>query len=462
MQDKVYAFVEKLNMIQDKDKVIVGISGGADSVCLLFVLLELRKRIPFSITAVHVNHRIRVEADADAAFVRELCEEYEIPCHFYEYDVKAIAEKEHLSEEESGRKVRREAFEQTMRETGANKIALAHHQNDNAETLLLNLARGTGLQGLCGILPINGPYIRPLLCVSRDEIERFLAGKRISYCTDSTNESDAYARNRIRNRVIPYLEQEINPAVVCHIDRTIGQIRSAWEYMEGQKHIYEEQCVKSSELGYIVNKDAFCEVPEVLQAFIIKDVLTKAAGQAKDIEAVHLQLVQELMDRQVGRKLDLPYDISATRTYEGVRIEKKGTFESKIVPHMLEPKMGKDISVYMAGKRITYSLLQKGKEPDQEMENSGIKTFDYDIIKGSLMLRTRESGDTIFLGPGGTQKLKSFFVNQKVPQKQREETLLLAEGSQILWVDGFRTDMRYRVTENTKNILRIQIEKGEK
>ena len=200
MLTKVKNYAEKYQMFSSEDCIIAGISGGADSVCLLLVLLELQKEIGFGIVAVHVNHGLRgAEADADEAFVKQLCKEYGIPLETYCADVAMIANERKQSTEEAGREVRRECFEQARVKYSGTKIALAHHQNDNAETFLFRLARGTGLKGLGGMIPVKEQFVRPLLCLSRGEIEEYLQEHDISYCTDASNESDEYARNRIRN-----------------------------------------------------------------------------------------------------------------------------------------------------------------------------------------------------------------------------------------------------------------------
>ena len=459
MLNKVAAFIKKMNMIQENDKVIVGISGGADSVCLLFVLLELQNQIPFTITGVHINHGIRREAATDEAFVRALCERQGVPCDFYMEDVKRIAAEKKMTEEEAGRLVRREAFEKTRERVGGNKIALAHHQNDNAETLLLNLARGTGLRGLCGILPVNDSYIRPLLCVSREEIELFLKERGIAYCVDKTNLSDDYTRNRIRNHVVSYLQEEVNPATVSHINATMRQLHAVQEYLDEQMHIYQEKCVKCEESGYIVMEDVFFQMPSILKPLLIQDLLATIAGQAKDIEAIHLKLVEELFEKQVGRQLDLPYEICAKKVYDGVWLGKAKIFPAAQEYVFLEPEQGVTKELIFKDMRISYTLLKKEETGGNEEENSGTKAFDYDIMNKSLVIRTRESGDAIFLGAGGTQKLKSFFVNQKIPQQQRGQIPLLVTGNQVLWIYGYRVDPRYRITEKTKTILKIRIEK---
>ena len=180
------------------------LSGGADSVCLFFVLLKLQREIRFSLAAVHVNHGLRgADADADEQFVKELCEKYNVPLEISRIDLESIAKKRKQSLEEAGRDVRRETFVRVMLQYSGNRIALAHHQNDNAETMLWNLARGTGLHGLGGIHPVNGQWIRPILCLNRQEIEAYLKEENQTYCTDLTNLETIYTRNKLRHQVIP-------------------------------------------------------------------------------------------------------------------------------------------------------------------------------------------------------------------------------------------------------------------
>ena len=231
--EKVRAYMEKQHMISAEDHIIAGISGGADSVCLFFVLLDLRDRMGIPFTAVHVNHGLRGEAaDRDEEFVRELCGQYGIPLEVFRVDLESISKKRKQSLEECGRNIRRDAFEQVCAKYGGTKIALAHHQNDNAETLLWNLARGTGLAGMGGIRPVNGRYIRPLLCLDRNEIEDLLRQREQGYCTDDTNSDTEYTRNKLRHLVIPVLEKEVNFQAVRHMNEVMEQLREVRDYME--------------------------------------------------------------------------------------------------------------------------------------------------------------------------------------------------------------------------------------
>ena len=240
MEKKILNFIEKYHMLQKEDKVIAGISGGADSICLLFVLLRLKEKIGFDVIAVHVNHGLRGEsAKRDERFTETFCREWNIPCIVYHENVKEIAVQKKLSVEEAGRLVRRKAFEEVRVRYGGTKIALAHHQNDNAETMLLNLARGTGIRGLSGIRPVNGYMIRPLLGINRKEIEYYLKEHQLSYCEDETNAGDEYTRNRIRHQILPMLEEQVNRQAVRHMNETMEQLNQIRDYLERE---IEEHC----------------------------------------------------------------------------------------------------------------------------------------------------------------------------------------------------------------------------
>lgn len=448
MLKKVEAYVAKWHMLEKGDKVIVGVSGGADSVCLLFVLLEFQKKLPFELTVVHVHHGIRgAEADADEKYVRQLCEKLGLSyvCEYVKAHEFAVEEK--LSEEEAGRKLRQMVFSRVMRERYATKIALAHHMDDNAETLLFHLARGTGLKGLGGIRPVTGNIIRPLLCLRRGEIEAYLREQGIPYCEDATNQTDAYTRNRIRNHVLPYIEQKVNARAVEHMQETMERLGELQSFVEEQKEFYFQQCVKESESGYILERESFLTVPKALKALLLKELLARAATCEKDIEAVHIALLQELLEKQVGRSLDLPYGLEAKRVYEGLRIGKK------------KPECSEE---HFQSGCVQWCVLDKEDAENLALQKEYTKYFDYDIITDGVCVRTRQAGDYISIHEDGrTQKLKTFFINEKIPQEERERVLLVADGSHILWIVGHRTNPYYRVRRNTKHILKVWIDEGE-
>ncbi len=469
MLEKVKEYVKKHSMLENGDKVIVGVSGGADSVCLLFVLFELQKHISFEIIVVHVNHGLRGEAaDNDETFVKDLCKQNNVLCITYFENVELIAKNRKQSTEEAGRNVRRETFLRTKEVYGGTKIALAHHMNDNVETFFLNLSRGTGLKGLGGIQPVTGEFIRPLLCLKRQEIEQFLKEREISYCVDQTNASDDYTRNRLRNRVIPYLENEINSNVIVHIDETMEQLREIQNFMDEQKVKYMERCVVWEEEEVTILKKEFEQIPKVFQALVLKSVLSQIAEKEKDISAVHLRALQELFSKQVGRKLDMPYEILARRTYEGICFKKKrAILAEKFKMEIPILQNGETEQVILTGKqKITCKIVENVSINDAIPQKSDTKWFDYDIIQDGLMIRTRRQGDYIAIGEKALQKqkLKSYFINEKIPQEERDGILLLAEESKdktenhILWILGYRTSCRYQVNRHTKRVLEIKLE----
>lgn len=454
-------------MIARGDRVIAGVSGGADSVCLFFVLLELRQTLDFELAVVHVNHGLRgADADADERFVQNLCSRYGIPLEVSHVNLELIAKNRKQSLEEAGRNVRREAFAAAMKKYGAGKIALAHHQNDNAETLLWNLCRGSGLTGLGGIRPVNGCYIRPLLCMTRKEIENFLAKREQLYCMDETNDGTDYTRNRLRHLILPVLEEKINPQSVKHMNDTMQQMQELREYMECQAQRAQRECVvwESAE-RCLINKERFLVYPRILQTFIIRDCLKGVHGQLADFEQIHVEEILNLFDRQAGRKLCLPERVTARRVYEGVRLCKdtgKDTRGGESTSHL--PSVFLNIPgetrLPEQGLLVRCTLVKK---PDdfsikEIPENIYTKWFDYDIIEKDLCIRGKTPGDYITIDKAGhTKKLKSWFINEKIPAGERTEIPLLAKDNDILWIIGHRMSCAYQVSERTKQILQIEI-----
>lgn len=451
MYQRVKEYIQRYHMLEKEDKVVTGVSGGADSICLLFMLIELQKELGFSIVAVHVHHGLREgTADADAAYVQKVCREQGIDLRIFREDVKKYAKENKLTLEEAGRNVRRMRFGQVLEESGGTKIALAHHQNDNAETLIWNLCRGCGLKGMGGIAPVDGVYVRPLLCLKRKEIESYLAERGISYCTDETNLEDDYTRNRIRSHVILYLEEQINQQTVEHMADTMEQMRRLGEFVEQEAGRYARQCIRYAHGNQaILNAVDYRKVPEALQAYMIHEMLCQIAGRRKDIESVHVRAVMELIEKQVGRRVDLPYHMQARRCYEGIVLSKTTDVDTI-----------EDIS---AEEPATFRIFERQSDIVIFPKKTYTKWFDYDIIKNTVKIRHRAPGDYITIDKnGGTQKLKQYFVNEKIPREERDQVWLVADGSEIMWIVGYRQNQRYQVTEHTRRIMEIHFHGGKK
>lgn len=460
MMKKVRDFIERYNMLTSKDCVIIGVSGGADSICLLFVLLELQKEMGYGLVVVHVNHGLRGKrADADEAFVKAICEVRGISCEIYRKDVESIAKKRKQSLEEAGRMVRRAAFEDALKKYKGTKIAMAHHKNDNAETLLMNMARGTGLKGVGGIRPVNGNTIRPLLCLERNEIEDFMQRNEILYCTDETNEEDCYMRNRVRHFLVPFLEEQVNRQAVLHLNELAEQMQMLQEYMDMQVDAAYTEIVAGSVLELTLKRKKFEACQPVIKGLLIRRCMEQLSGCEQDISRAHIGAVEELFGKQVGRQLDLPYEMLAVRNYDGVTLKQRKTQQrAGISPRKIQIPGVTRISEQ--GLVIHCEVLEL---PEKFLQSSipqkpYTKWFDYDIIKNNVEIRSRQGGDFISIDKqGSTQKLKAYYINEKIPAGIRNSLPLIAEGQQILWIVGYRMSSAYQVSGRTKRVLQIQI-----
>jgi len=403
-------------------------------------------------------------------------------------DVPELAAKKHVSEEEAGREARYLAFNKKVKqihEYGKDisqiKIAVAHHQDDQAETVLFRLARGTGLSGLCGIRPINGHIIRPMLALTKQEIYDILKENDLSFRVDATNMEDSYARNRIRNKVLPYLEENICHNAGAHIAETAAMLAEAETYISKEAGKKLLTCVIRDDNGYrySIQKELFLQEDIILQKYMILKIFHELTEGRKDITQVHVQDVLNLFQKQVGRKIDLPYDLCARVCYGKVIIEKKNTYirqnciyenESSSYqnknknnsPKILEP----EVQYELEGVGILRCSVLKREEFFTEKtelipEKTYTKWFDYDKILGSLSLRNKEEGDFLVFNEQMSKKtLKDYMKQEKIPRELRDTIYVLAEGNHILWVIGGRISHYYKVTKDTKRILQVQVTGG--
>ena len=474
--DRVAEFIRQYQMIAPGDVVLTGFSGGADSVLLLELLRELAKKGGFQVQAVYVHHNLRgEEADRDAAFAEAFCAEREIPFFLYSCPVEEVARKEHLSLEEAGRMERRRVFRECMEAHGGTRIALAHHRNDLAETMIHHLARGTSLAGLASLRPVRGNFIRPLLCLERTEIEKELERRKIAWCDDSTNGADDYTRNGIRHHVIPYLEQQVNERTVAHMAETSLDFLEAEEYFcdEAEK-LFRNCCVRREdglELQECLAKEA-----KILQRYVVRDCLERLAGQRKDLGREHLESVLDLFEKQVGKRVCLPYGLEAVRSYDGVVLR---SYDGKRADGDRKEKNPYGIEIAGEGVYDWKEFQIRASFPETESLESGqtgqwreanfkrisekkyTKCFNYAKIRDGLVLRTRRSGDFLTVrADGSRKKLKDYMIDAKIPREQRDSILLAADGQEIVWVVGYRISERYRVREDAEKIIQLEVSGG--
>ena len=458
--DKVLEYIQKNQMIQRGDTIVVGVSGGADSVCLLFLLKKYAPVFELSLEVVHMEHGIRGKSSLrDAAFVENLCGKWEIPVHIYHRDVPKLAGEWKCSQEEAGRRVRYEAFEEIREKIGAASVAVAHNQDDQAETILWNLIRGSTLTGLCGMPPVrNGKrkIIRPLLCLSRREIEEILQREGLECCQDETNFQDCYTRNKIRHKVLPFLSGELNAGAVAHLAETGERLSAIEAYMKEQGEKKAKAFGFSKGKGFYLEREALNQEPSAMKSYILKECLNHVShGEGlRDLGAVHLAALERLALSQSGRRMTLPGKLS-------VRTEGAYLVFEKSVPDGEEPVLS-PVPLAVPGKteygKYSFVTALKPYKNERISENRYTKWFDYDTIKNTVQLRQRQSGDYLSInGKGETKTLKKYLIDEKVSREERKELCLLADGAHILWVVGRRISEAYKVTEKTKWVLKVQV-----
>ena len=493
LPEKVKKLINEYDMIKAGDRIVAGVSGGADSVCLFHVLRLLREEIGFSMCVVHVHHMIRgEEADRDEAFVRNLCREYDVPCIVRKINVPAFADENGMSVEEAGRVVRRKEFARIAAEKTGSRIALAHHMNDVAETVLFNMARGSGIAGLASLRPSRGEYIRPLLGLERREIEEWLHENGFSYCNDSTNADSTYSRNRIRHSILPELTDYVNAQSVRHICDISEEAGLIEELIDAYADRCRAKYVREGSSGeIIIGRDLFKEEKAVIAGRVVRMAIGFLAGTVKDIGRVHIRSLCELSVKENGKMISLPYGMYAESVYGDVHIRLKRTEEApaknaedltlrdesavnresgeRAEPGNIRdegadcvtilPETGKTAEF---GKYIVSTFLSDAKGIGMDIgktENMCTKKYDYDKINGILKIRYRMAGDYLVINPDGRRKsLSDYFTDRKVPRSERDRIPLLTCGSEVLWVIGLRSGESCRIDTKTKTVLTVSVE----
>ena len=455
--DGIFRVMTGHRMTEKGNRVLIGVSGGADSVCLLFLMSELRERLGISIEAIHVHHGIRGEsADEDCRFTEEQCRSLNVPCRTVYADIPDFAAKEGLSEEEAGRLIRYRVFN----ESGADRIAVAHHMEDSAETTLFNLFRGTGIQGLCGIRPVSGNIIRPLIFCTRREIEEYCREKGLSWREDETNADVELSRNRIRHNIIPEAEM-INPGAVRHIYEASEKLGSIWEYMEGEAEGLLKAVSDTSALPerLEISISGTEKAAPVLRSLAFKKAIALIAGKEKDITTAHVRALEELIKGLSGKSLSLPYGIKAEKSFDKLILKKtkdmpESMEKTEEIPFIISEDGSESIIVLPDGQKLICSI---SVEKENFPVSGYTKWLDYDKIKDTAVWRTRRRGDRISIKEG-SRKLKDLFIDEKIPAEKRDSIFLFARGNDVIWVPGLRIGHSYRITEETKRVLRIRLD----
>lgn len=484
------------HLIERGDFVIVGVSGGADSIGLLHILTRLQGDIGFTLLAVHMHHGLRgVEADEDARFVEQFCADYFVDLLRVDVNVAELAKQDGLGIEETGRKYRYQILEQIKDEYLSNtrnslqityknieeslkeknkdfqfclwenrnksvfvieppgalskkypvKIALAHHKDDQAETILFHIIRGSGLKGCSGMPLQRGHIIRPLLFLSKEQILDYLKEEGIGFRTDSSNSSNVYTRNRIRNEILPMMQRNINPMATDNIVRAGSLFFEADAYFKKEADDILVRFARSDTDSIRIQVDVLNKKMSILRKYIIRGMLEalleRKGLKFRDIHHQHIVDVERLLQARTSSMVDLPHGMVAKREYVDIIVSLKkecaktslGSFESRVFAYDKRMQIPKD---------------------------NDVRWFDLDKLGEIPVLRYRETGDYLYLQKVGRKTLKSYMIDRKIPKDMRDEIALLACGQHIVWLIGYRTSDAFLVDNHTTRILEIKYIKG--
>jgi tRNA(Ile)-lysidine synthase len=455
MIEKVRRYISENSLIDPGDSIVVSLSGGPDSVALLHILHEIRDELGIELWAFHLNHMLRgAESDSDEIFCEKLCEDMGIELFSFRDDIAGRSADEKISVEAAGREKRYAMLREICSGRQINKIATAHNLNDNAESILMNIIRGTGMNGLCGIRPKRGNIIRPMLCVRKTEILGYLAEKNIAYVTDSTNMETDYPRNYIRHEIIPRIEDKFKTDLAGNVTRMAQILSDDNEYINDTAVVVYSENAKNEGHKILLDRLFIQNIKPTLQKRILLKAIEELKGNIKDIEEVHVCGIIGLLDKRSGSRIDLPGCLEAgidfNRLYiKDTRYDTAPAIEAEIAVRYGEKQ-------YFSGYLFSMHICELCTDVNKKFKKNDSRIFvDRDKIgSGQLMLRHRQEKDTFApYGRNVTKKLKKYFIEEKIPAEDRCKAVLLASGSDVVWIAGRDLSDRYKIDENTKNIL---------
>ncbi|WP_066645156.1 tRNA lysidine(34) synthetase TilS [Christensenella timonensis] len=455
MEKIVREFIQENNLIEAGQTVGVAVSGGPDSMALLSCLCFLAPLAFFSVVCVHFEHGIRgQESLDDADFVSRYCAEHNIPFYMSAADVPSLAEEWHMGKQSAAKRAREEYFKSLIQNGDVDVIATAHHLDDNAESVLMHILRGSGTDGLRGIHPQNGPMIRPLLCVTRQQILAYLEEKEIGYVTDRTNGENEYTRNFIRNVLMPQLRDRINPDVAGALNRLSVIAEYDAGFIRGEAEKEFGNCAQVLNGSVEIDIEALSRLSKAVRCRIVR-LACERLHITQDVENAHVLCVLALAERnRTGARANLSNNLYAAVEYGKLLI---GFSAREADVSFCMPFDFEAANELPDGSRI---ICGEVYECDYENSDPDVAYVDADKLPQRLMLRTRYRGDTIHpLGAPGKKKLKDYFIDKKLPRQERERTPLLADGSRIIWAAGHVIDDECRVTGDTTRIYCLKYTK---
>jgi len=450
--------------LPDGGSLVVAVSGGADSVCLLYALAQLKDELNLQLHVAHFNHSLRgAEADADAQYVADLARTLKLPSTIEKRDINSYGSTS--SVEEKARVARYTFLAEVAASAGSKAVAVAHTADDQVETILMHLVRGTGLAGLCGMREVSTwesspdesgtTIIRPLLGVTRKEVESYCGASKLTPRIDSSNKTPDYMRNRFRHELIPLLESynanfkdallRLTRVVAAEITLLDEQVSDVWDAV-----VSEEDKLLN------IDRDAFCQLPVAVKRHLIRRVLEQMAGTLTDIEAVHIENVLDIIEKPVGKKLSLPYSLVLVNGYNTCTIGSETLQNDASEVIEVEYTLNVPGDTMIPGWKIAASIENKQLKNESKYH----ECFDYDVVGSELSVRGKKASDKFQpLGMTRNKSLKDFMVDLKIPKAQRNGIPIVCSPEHIIWVVGYRIDERAKVSATTKYVLSIEFDR---
>ncbi len=456
--EQVRHTISKYNMITPGDLVVVAVSGGPDSVCLLDILCKLKEELGIGIVVAHFDHGLRPDEDEhETRFVESMAISFGLPFETKSADLGMRTEKGSL--EERARNARYQFLWQVRRKVSAQKIAIGHNLNDQAETVLMRLLRGSGPSGLAGIPPNRDDgIVRPLIEVTRSEIESYLAQRPLNYVTDSSNLRTNYLRNRIRLELLPEL-RKYQPRIVELLGQTAEIMRNDEKWLVSNARAWIEEQSETEDNRICIPLPAFTRLPDALRNRIIRVALRKTGGNLRRVNLRHIAAVNHIaMGQRPQAQVDLPNDLIVKRVYDRLVFTKMQSAQIMDFCHFLEGPGTYELETL----RYTVSLKEMENRELPDMKGSPWTAFfDADRINYPLVIRNFREGDRFIpFGMSGHRKLKDFFMDLKIPSEARARVPIMTYQNNIIWVCGLRIDDRFKVTPDTRKVLKVTFDEN--
>jgi tRNA(Ile)-lysidine synthase len=452
--DRVKEYIQSNNLIEENEKILIAFSGGTDSLALLLMLHALKEELHIDLGVCHVNHMLRgKDAEEDEIFCSEIARKLSIPFYSTKKDVRGYAKEKGMSVEVAGRELRYAFFKDIMVNHRYEKCATAHHLDDQVETVLLNLMRGSGLNGLTGMSPKRERYIKPILFLKKEELHAYLKECNMEPREDESNTESIYQRNKVRNKLIPYIRENFNEDFPETIWRMTDLLKEDLDFIqEHVEKVKSEYVEKGKGNRIVIRKEAFLEHKAVVSRLLF-DAIESVKGNFTDIEEVHIRDMIALQKNGTGKSIDIKDAVVAKNDYGNLIIERKKT-DTERERNMLHEELKIPGTYVVDGKTIRFRYVER----DEIVKDKKLRFFNGDLIEETVIVRNRQEGDRMRpFGMNGYRKLKNILIDKKISREDREKLLIFQNRNEIFYIGSMIISDDYKVKDSTVKILEIGI-----